>query len=70
MSTIFSFKSKENQHDVYRAKDCMKKFYELLMRYSVLKRKKNEVIYKRTAGIIWKHKNVLYLPQKIRKETW
>ena len=46
MSTIFSFKSKENQHDVYRAKDCMKTFYELLMRSLVLKRKKMKLFTK------------------------
>ena len=28
MSTISSFKSIENKHDVYRGKDCMKKFCE------------------------------------------
>ena len=26
MSTILSFKDKENKHDVYRAKDCMWRF--------------------------------------------
>ena len=26
MSTVSSFKSIENKHDVYRGKDCMKKF--------------------------------------------
>ena len=26
MSAISSFRSKENKHDVYRGKDCMKKF--------------------------------------------
>ena len=30
MSTISSFRSIENEHDVYRGKDCMKKFCELL----------------------------------------
>ena len=30
MSTISSFKSIENKHDVYRGKDCMKKFCESL----------------------------------------
>ena len=30
MSTISSFKSIENNHDVYRAKDCRKKFCESL----------------------------------------
>ena len=28
MARISSFSSKENKHDVYRGKDCMKKFYE------------------------------------------
>ena len=30
MSTISSFRSIEKKHDVYRGKDCMKKFYEYL----------------------------------------
>ena len=30
MSTIFSFRSIENKHEVYRGKDCMKKFCEYL----------------------------------------
>ena len=30
MSTILSFKSKENKHYEYRGKDCMKKFCESL----------------------------------------
>ena len=30
MSTISLFRSIENNHDVYRAKNCMKKFYEFL----------------------------------------
>ena len=30
ISTISSFKSIENKHDVYRGKDCMKKFCESL----------------------------------------
>ena len=37
MSTISSFRSIENKHDVYRGKDCMKKFCELL-REQVIKR--------------------------------
>ena len=28
MSTLPSFKGTENKHDVYRGKDCMKKFFE------------------------------------------
>ena len=30
MSAISSFRSIQNKHDVYRGKDCMKKFYEYL----------------------------------------
>ena len=30
MSTILSFRSIENEHDVYRGNKCMKKFYEPL----------------------------------------
>ena len=30
ISTIFSFRSIESKHDVYRGKDCMKKFCESL----------------------------------------
>ena len=30
MPTILSFKSIENKHDVYKRKDCMKKFCESL----------------------------------------
>ena len=37
MPTISSFRSIENKHDVYRGKDCMKKFCELL-REQVIKR--------------------------------
>ena len=30
MSTISSFRSIENNHDVYRGKDCMKRFFWIL----------------------------------------
>ena len=54
ISTISSFRGIENKHDVYRGKDCMKKFCEFLrehaMKILILKRK-NEVINKRAAGI-------------------
>ena len=35
MSTISLFRSIENKHDVYRGKDCMKKFCEFLRKYAV-----------------------------------
>ena len=56
MCTISSFKSIENKHDVYRGKDCMKKFCESLreqaMKITKFKKKKNEAVNKRAAGII------------------
>ena len=45
MSTISSFRSIENKHDVYRGKDCMKKFCESFtehaMKITNFKKKKN-----------------------------
>ena len=56
MSTISSFRSIEHKHDVYRSKDCMKRFCQYLREYTTkifnFKKKKNEVINKRAAGII------------------
>ena len=54
MSTILSFKSIENKHDVYRGKDCMKNLCEFLREHAmkITKKKKNEVINKRASGII------------------
>ena len=56
MSTISSFSSIENKNDVYRGKDCMKKFCEFVREHAMkiinFKKKKNEVINKRAARII------------------
>ena len=35
ISTIWSFKSIENKHDIYRDKDCMKKFWESLREQAI-----------------------------------
>ena len=71
MSTISWFKSIENKHDVYRGKDCKKKNCEFLREHTIkiirFKKKKNEVINKRAAEIIWKCKHLLYLWRKIWK---
>ena len=54
--TVSSFRRIENKHDVYRGKDCMKKFCEFLtertMKIINFKKKKNEVINERAAGIV------------------
>ena len=51
VSTISSSKSIENKYDVYRGKDCMKKFCESLREHATMimsfKKKKNEVLNKR-----------------------
>ena len=56
MSTIFLFRSIENNHGVYRSKDCIRKFCESLRAHATkiinFKKKKNEVINKRAAGVI------------------
>ena len=35
MSKILSFKGIENKHDIYRGKDCMKKFCESLREHAM-----------------------------------
>ena len=35
ISTILSFRRIENKHDVYRGKDCMKKFCEFLRKHAI-----------------------------------
>ena len=54
MPTICLFRSIENKHDVYRGKDCMKKFCESLTEdeMRIINLLENEVINKRVAGII------------------
>ena len=56
MSTISSFKSIENNHDLYSAEDCIKKFSESLREHATkiinFKKNKNEVVNKRAAGTI------------------
>ena len=55
MPVISSFKSIENKHDVYTGKSCMKKFCKSLREHAmdiiIFKKKKNEVINKRTTEI-------------------
>ena len=48
MSTTLPFKDTENKHDVYRGKDCMKKFCESLrehaMKITDFKKKKMKLL--------------------------
>ena len=55
ITTISSFKSIENKDDVYKSKDCMKKFCEFLREHAMnilILKGKTEVINKRPTGII------------------
>ena len=54
MSTISSFKGIENNHDVYRGKDCMKVFCEYLKEHAqrIINFIKNEISNKETARTI------------------
>ena len=56
LPTISTFTTIGNKYDVYRGKDCMKKFCEFLRKHAMetinFKKKRNEVIYKRAVEII------------------
>ena len=58
MSTISSFRKIKNMNDVYRAENYFKKFCESLREHAmkIINLKKNEVINKKAAGILWKSK--------------
>ena len=64
ISTISSFRSIENKHDVYRGKDCMTKFCEFLREHAmkiINFKKKKKIINKRAAGIIWNSQTVIFV---------
>ena len=74
MSTISSFKSIENKHDIYRGKDYLKNFCESLredaMKIINFKNKKNEVIKKTAGEIKRKCQNLSHLERKIWKQIF
>ena len=74
MSTISSFRSIKDKHDVCRVKDCIKNFYEFLTENAtkiILKWKKLKfLINKRAAGIIQKCKKYVIFPKKNLKNRY
>ena len=67
MSTISSFRSTGNKHDVYRGKDCMKRFSEYFREHTIKTiNSKEEIISNRGAEIMKMRKYVLFV-RKIRK---
>ena len=65
MSTISSFKTIQNTHDVYRGKDCIKEFWVRNEDNWFLK---NKVVNKRAARIIWKCKICCICKAKLEKQ--
>ena len=61
MSTISSFRSIENKHDVYRGKYCMKKFCESLREHAM----KIINFKKKKTRLLTKEKQALYENAKI-----
>ena len=74
MSTISSFRSIKNKHDVCRVKDSIKNFSEFLTENAakiILKWKKLKfLINKRAAGIIQKCKKYVIFPKKNLKNRY
>ena len=56
---VYNIKIIGNKNDAYKGKGCMKKFCEFLRKPVVkitnFKKKKNEIINKKVAAIIWKY---------------
>ena len=70
MSSISSLKIIENRHDVYRSKDCMRKFCESLREHSmkIINCKKKRWSHRQNnSRNHMKKKNLLYLSRKIGK---
>ena len=76
MSKIYSFKSIENSHDVYRGKACMKTFCKLSREHAmkIINFLKNEVIKQRAgnanANDRKMQKSVIFLKEKLKMNIW
>ena len=61
MSTISSFKSIENKHNVYKCKGCMKKFCEYLREHATLRNIKIKFLIKEQRKSYENEKLVLFV---------
>ena len=70
MTTISSFRSIENKHDVYRGKDCMKKFYEFLREHAMkiinFKKKKMKLLTKELQESYENAKSVIFVKKNLK----
>ena len=63
VSTISSFKSKENKHDVYRGSDCMKNH---TIKINHFKKKKMKLLSNEQQKSHGNAKNVIYLQKNLK----
>ena len=70
MSTISSFKRKENNHDLYRGQDSMKKFCESLREYAMkiinFKKKKISHLQNSSRNHMKMQKSVIFLKKNLK----
>ena len=70
MSTISLFRSIENRHDVYRGKDCMKKFCEFLREHAIetinFKKEKGKILTKEQQRLYEHAKTVTFVKKNLK----
>ena len=71
MSTISSLRSIENEHDVYKGKDCIKTFFGFLREYTMktinFKKKKRKLLTKVQEE---SYENIKITNEKIKVNPW
>ena len=71
MSTISSLRSIENEHDVYKGKDCIKTFFgflrEYIMKTITFKKKKRKLLTKVQEE---SYENIKIAKEKIKINPW
>ena len=75
MSIILSFKSIENKHDIYRGKDCIKKFCESLRKHTMKiinfkKKKKWSYWQKSSRNPMKMQKSVIFVRKNLKINRW
>ena len=72
MSTVSSFRSIENKHDIYRGKDSMKKFCEFLREHAIkiLFLKKGSYWQKSSRNRIKIKKSATFVNKNLRINIW
>ena len=70
MPAISSFRNIENKHDLYRGKDCMKKFAESLKDHTMkiinFKKKKMKLLTKEQQNNMKMQKSVIFVKKNLK----